>query len=43
MKVFLQPYAGDKSGKSTYKNKILPLFQNAGVALDLTGEYEIGF
>ncbi|KAL8601269.1 hypothetical protein ACOMHN_003213 [Nucella lapillus] len=36
VKVFLQPYAGDKNGRSMFKHKILPLFQNAGVATDMT-------
>ncbi|XP_076439472.1 uncharacterized protein LOC143279336 [Babylonia areolata] len=36
VKLFLQPYAGDKNGRSIFKHKILPLFQNAGVATDVT-------
>ena len=38
VKMFLQPYAGEKDGRSIYKNKILPLFQTAGVGVDLTGD-----
>jgi hypothetical protein len=36
VKLFLQTYAGNGSGKSVYKHKVLPLFQTAGVAMDMT-------
>ncbi|KAK7108968.1 ceramide kinase-like protein [Littorina saxatilis] len=36
VKIFLQAYAGEKNGRNIYKNKILPLFQNAGIAVDMT-------
>ncbi|KAH9489706.1 hypothetical protein Btru_037467 [Bulinus truncatus] len=35
IKLFLQPYAGNKTGRSIYKNTVLPLFQSAGVSVDL--------
>uniref|UniRef100_A0A2C9LK89 DAGKc domain-containing protein n=1 Tax=Biomphalaria glabrata TaxID=6526 RepID=A0A2C9LK89_BIOGL len=36
IKLFLQPFAGNKTGRSLYKNTISPLFQSAGVSVDLT-------
>ncbi|KAK7498390.1 hypothetical protein BaRGS_00010344 [Batillaria attramentaria] len=36
VKVYLQPFAGERHAKSIYKHKIAPLFKTAGVAVDLT-------
>ena len=38
IKVFLQPYAGKKTAKSIYYQKIRPIFQAAGVEEDCIGE-----
>ncbi|XP_059171531.1 ceramide kinase-like protein [Physella acuta] len=34
IKLFLQPFAGSKSGRVLYQKSILPLFQNADVSVD---------
>ncbi|GFO42066.1 ceramide kinase-like protein [Plakobranchus ocellatus] len=36
VKLFLQPYAGAKNGRSLYQKNVLPLFQHAGITVDMS-------
>ena len=39
VKLFLQSHAGvAKNGKKIFKHTVAPLFQNAGVGIDMTGK-----
>ena len=41
VKVFLQPYAGNKMGRTIFSKSVLPMFLAAEIHVDLAGNSEM--